>query len=341
MSRTTDITRRGLGLGALGATMAAGAAQAQPAPNFLRGPLTIVIPYGPGGLTDVRGRHYQNHLPKTTGQPVIVQNVAGGGALVGANFVYSRPSNGQTVMIASTSDGPHAHYVLSPARPNWSWNDWWPLCMFGYSGLGFVSARRSNFGGLQAVIDRVKANPGSVTLASIGPGRLDDLYMLEFMRATDTLGKWNWVFYNSSATIQADLLSGDVHVGYLGVTRRDMIDHPTFDVLALGMAEDELPTENFPFRWPTVERVTNHKYQLLGAGYSATFIKANVPMERRNYLEWAFEQATRDPEFIRERTEYGEPPLWVPGAEAKRRIDALVAVVQEMKPLRDQWVRAR
>jgi hypothetical protein len=152
--------------------------------------------------------------------------------------------------------------------------------------------------------------------------------MLEFMRATDTLGKWNWVFYTSSATIQADLLSGDVHVGYLGVTRHDMIDHPTFDVLALGMAQDELPTENFPFTWPTVERITNHKYKLLGAGYST-------------YLEHAFQQATRDPEFVRERTEYGEPPLWIGGEEAKRRIDGLVRVVEELKPLRDQWVRAR
>ncbi|WGF87830.1 Bug family tripartite tricarboxylate transporter substrate binding protein [Marinivivus vitaminiproducens] len=313
--------------------------QAQEMENYFRGPMTIVIPYGPGGLTDARGRAFQEHMEDVIGQTIIVQNVAGGGALVGTNYVYARPSDGQTVLVASTSDGPHAHAQLSPAKPAWDWSDWTPIGQFGMSILGFVSSKQAEWSDMEALLEKVRAEPGSVTLASIGPGRMDDLYMLEFMQATDTLGKWNWVFYTSSATIQADLLSGDIDVGYLGVSRQDMIDHPNFNVLAMGIAPDEIPDENFPFEWPTVEEVVGRDLDLIGAGYSTVFVKADTPKDRLAYLEQAFRDVVTDKDFQQARMEFGEPATWTPREEAQTRIDAISAKIPDFLSLREEWVQ--
>ena len=272
------------------------------------------------------------------GVPVVVQNVSGGGALVGTNFAFSRPSDGTHVLIASDSDGPHAHSVLSPTNLGWEWKDWAPLGQFAMSVLGFVVPEDSQWDSLQEVIEQVKENPGSVTLASLGPGRADDLYMLEFMQATDTLGKWNWVFYESSGAAQADLLSGDIDIAYIGVSRKDMLDHPNFEVLAQGIDPDEMP-ENWPFPWPTVEEVVGQELDLIGASYATVLAKADTPPERLAYLEHAFEQVVNDPEFRKMREEFGEPALWRDREIAQENLDQLHEKLKEYKPLRDEHVK--
>lgn len=317
----------------------ASAALAQDKPeNFLDRQLTIVVPYGPGGLTDARGRAFQAHMDDILGVPVVVQNVSGGGALVGINFTYSRPSDGTHVVIASGSDGPHAHDVLSPSELGWDWEDWTPLGQFAMSILGFVVPEDSEYESLQEMIEQVKKEPGSVTLASLGPGRADDLYMLEFMQATDTLGKWNWVFYSSSANAQADLLTGDLDVAYIGVSRKDMLDHPNFEVLAQGIGNDEMP-EDWPFPWPTVEDAIGQDLDLIGASYATVLVKADTPPERIAFLEHAFEQVTQDEEFRQMREEFGEPALWRDRETAQKNLDQMHEQLQEYKPLRDEHVQ--
>lgn len=330
------IVKTTLAAAALACTALAALAQDKPE-NFLDRQLTIVVPYGPGGLTDARGRAFQAHMADVVGVPVVVQNMSGGGALVGINYAYSRPSDGTHVVIASGSDGPHAHAVLSPADLGWEWKDWTPLGQFATSVLGFVVPEESEYKSLTELVEQVKKEPGSVTLASLGPGRADDLYMLEFMQATDTIGKWNWVFYGSSATAQADLLTGDLDVAYIGVSRKDMLDHPNFEVLAQGIGQDEMPAD-WPFPWPTVEGEIGKDLDLIGASYATAFVKADTPAERIAYLQHAFEETTKDEEFRKMREEFGEPVIWRDRETAQQNLDQLNAKLQEFKPLRDEHV---
>lgn len=328
-----------LALGLSNAAMVTSAyAQAPEVEDFPTDDLTLVVPYGPGGLTDSRGRIFQQEMEAVIGQSVIVENVSGGGALVGANAAYARPADGYTVLTAATVDGPHAHSVLSPTELPWGWEDWTPLGIFTVSVLGFVVSQDSEFESLDDVLAQVNEDPGGVTLATIGPGRLDDLEMIDFMQKTDTLGDWNWAFYSSSADIQADLISGDVDVGFLGVSRTDMIDHPDFNVLAMGIRDDQIPEENFPFDWPTVEEAAGVELDLLGAGYGVMFVRADVPEDRKDYLEWAFEETTRQEGFIENRLAAGEPPMWVGSEETQEILDNLVGQMEELKPVRDDFL---
>lgn len=324
-----------IAIGLSSSVLLAPAAQSADPENFLNRQLTIVVPYGPGGLTDARGRAFQAHMSDVIDVPVVIQNVSGGGALVGTNFAYSRPSDGQHVLIASGSDGPHAHDVLSPTKLQWVWDDWKPIGQFARSVLGFVAPKNGEYDSLEAMIEQVKKEPGSVTLASLGPGRADDLYMLEFMKETDTIGKWNWVFYGSSGNAQADLLTGDLDVAYIGVSRQDMVDHPNFNVLAQGIANDEKPAD-WPFTWPTVEDVVGKKFSLIGASYATAFVKADTPPDRIAYLEFAFEKTANDAGFIETRQKFGEPALWRSGELAKEQLDLMNSKLKEFLPLKEE-----
>ncbi|MCH8489892.1 MAG: tripartite tricarboxylate transporter substrate binding protein [Oceanicaulis sp.] len=322
-----------LSLGASIAVGTAGESKADEKPeNYLTRQFTFVVPYGPGGLTDARGRAFQPVLEEILGVPVVVQNISGAGALVGINYTFSRPSDGTHIVTASGSDGPHAHSVLSDSNLAWEWEDWTPVGEYARSVLGFVALRGGDWDSLEEMIEHVRENPGEVTLASIGPGRADDLYMLEFMQASDTLGKWNWVTYSGSGAIQTDLLSGDIDVGYLGVSRADMLDHPNFVVLAQGIKESEVP-DDWEFPWPTVEAVVGQELGLIGASYAAIFVKADTDPDRVEFLKWAFEEAATHPEFIRIRNEFGEPALWNDGETARERLTEMHELLKEYKPL--------
>ena len=64
-------------------------------------PITLVVPYPPGGSTDLTGRAMANAAKKYLGQPVICENKAGGGGTVGPSLVISKPPDGYTVGISS------------------------------------------------------------------------------------------------------------------------------------------------------------------------------------------------------------------------------------------------
>ena len=84
----------------MGPSLAAGT----PAPKWKpSGPITLIVPYGPGGSTDIIGRLLADHMKKTLGVPVVVVDVPGGNGAVGLQQVYNAKPDGLTIAIASGS----------------------------------------------------------------------------------------------------------------------------------------------------------------------------------------------------------------------------------------------
>lgn len=98
-------------LGAAGACagliLMAGGALAQPAP-WPHKPVTLVVAYPPGGMTDITTRLLAKELTTTFGQPFIVDNKAGAAGQVGTDYVAKRPADGYTLLVTATG------YVISP-----------------------------------------------------------------------------------------------------------------------------------------------------------------------------------------------------------------------------------
>ena len=150
---------------ALAATLVAGAAGAQDYPTK---PVTLIVPWPSGGSTDISMRAIADAASKHLGQPIVIDNKAGGGGTVGpATMAASAKPDGYTI-----SQIPITVFRL-PLMQQVSWNaatDFsYIVHLTGYT-FGVTTSSESQFKTWKDVVDFAKANPGKVTYASPGAG---------------------------------------------------------------------------------------------------------------------------------------------------------------------------
>ncbi|MBR1919884.1 MAG: tripartite tricarboxylate transporter substrate binding protein [Spirochaetales bacterium] len=134
--------------------------------NYPTKPITMIIPYGAGGTTDVSGRKFAAVLQKVIGQPVTVQNMAGASGSIGCKFVKDANPDGYTVLFHAESLGTQRVAGLSDL----SYADFTPIMPVVNDPKVIVVAKNSKYNTLQDLLDDMKANPGKVKMSYTGPG---------------------------------------------------------------------------------------------------------------------------------------------------------------------------
>ncbi len=205
------ITRRA-GLMTLAGLAAAGAARAQTS-DFPNRPIRVVVPSPPGGPPDLILRAIGPKLQAALGQPVITENRAGGGGLVGTAFVARQPADGYTWLFTTAS-----HTNIPPFNDNVTYDpvrDFTHVTLaaqnFGQALVVHPSVRATN---LQELIALARANPGKLTYANAGNGTASHIpaELMKSMTGTDILS----VPYRGVAEATADLLSGRIDMFFVG-----------------------------------------------------------------------------------------------------------------------------
>jgi tripartite-type tricarboxylate transporter receptor subunit TctC len=158
---------------------AAGARAQQPA--WPQRPLRIIIPWPPGQATDLAGRVIAQRLSDQLGQPVVPENRAGAGGMIGTDAVAKAAPDGYTLLAAST--GPITTAPLVQRTPYNPERDFAPVASFGLSP--YVVVTNPNFPAqtIEEFIRVVRANPGRYTFATSGTGAAAHLITLMFHRA--------------------------------------------------------------------------------------------------------------------------------------------------------------
>jgi tripartite-type tricarboxylate transporter receptor subunit TctC len=178
----SNARRRGLALAlTLGTAAAAiglpGAAFAQAFPNK---PITIVVPYPPGGTTDALARLMQEPLQKQLGQPVVIDNRPGASAVLGTKLVAKAAPDGYTLLF------PNNGLVISPQvskEANYApLKDFAPVSLVSLQPMVLVINPSVPATTTQQFIDYAKANPGKVEYASAGPASFGQLSSELFAR---------------------------------------------------------------------------------------------------------------------------------------------------------------
>ena len=142
-----------------------GAAHAQAYPAH---PVKIIVPYGAGGPADIYARFIGAKLSDTLGQPFIVEDRPGGGAVVGTDAVAKSPPDGYTLLMMSNT---HAvNETLIPKKPYDLMRDLAPITGVNYSDLLMVVHPSVPANNLKEFIALAKASPGKLNYASSGPG---------------------------------------------------------------------------------------------------------------------------------------------------------------------------
>ncbi len=194
---------------ALTVPMSAGIAQAQEFPNKA---VRIVVPYPPGGTTDMVTRLIGDQLSKVWGQPVIVDNRPGAGGIVGTSLAAKAPADGYTLLMGSVGE-----FAINPTlyrKLAYDVADFAPVSLVARVPNVLVMspsfAERSKVMSLPDFVAYVKAHPKKVNMASAGNGTSTHLAGELFQRMTHT--EMSHVPYKGSSPAISDMMAGNVDV---------------------------------------------------------------------------------------------------------------------------------
>ncbi|MBI2320499.1 MAG: tripartite tricarboxylate transporter substrate binding protein [Betaproteobacteria bacterium] len=150
------------------------------AQQFPTKPVRLVIPWTAGGSTDVLGRALANELTKVWGQPVVVENPAGAGSVIGADRVANSAPDGYTLMMTIDTTTVHNRFLYKlPYDPDKSFT---PITIVARSGQFVITNPAFPAKNLRELVDYARKNPGKVAYASYGQGSQPELFF-------ETLGK--------------------------------------------------------------------------------------------------------------------------------------------------------
>ena len=176
--------------------------------NYPDKPIRLVIPYPPGGATDVIGRIMAQELSKSLNQQVVPDNRAGDSGNIGADMVAKSPADGYTLLMgALTSHSINANLDKDKIRYNLE-KDFTPVDVVGVVPLVFVVNPSVPVKNIKEFIAYAKANPGKLTFASSGAGAPQRLAMemFRYQLGLDLLH----VPYKGSGPAMTDLVGGQV-----------------------------------------------------------------------------------------------------------------------------------
>ncbi|MBX6372795.1 MAG: tripartite tricarboxylate transporter substrate binding protein [Acetobacteraceae bacterium] len=204
--RRRDFAALLAGGAALGA--APGEAPAQ-APLYPNRAVRIVVPFGPGGPTDVMGRVVANGLNGALGQPVVVENRVGGGGNVGVAHVARAAPDGYTLLVTSTGFVVNVSLFRNPGYD--PIRDFAPITELGTSPNVVLAHPASGLGSIEELIAKAKATPEKLNLANPGIGSTPHL-TAELLQLRAGI-EFVQVPHNSAALAIQSLLSGTTPVG--------------------------------------------------------------------------------------------------------------------------------
>jgi tripartite-type tricarboxylate transporter receptor subunit TctC len=226
-------------------TLGALSAHAQSAAPYPSRPVTVVVPFPPGGGTDVGARLVAQKLSLKWGQPVIIENRGGAAGRVGAELVAKAKPDGYTLLVGNvgTQSVNPALYKKMPYDPDKAFA---PIGMIAELPLVMLVTPSLPWKNIKDVVEAAKKEPGKITFASSGAGGAPHLAGEIFQQASGT--KMLHVAYKGGGPAALDLMAGHVNI-YFGTVLESVGHVKSGKLKGLGVtsasrspALQELPT---------------------------------------------------------------------------------------------------
>lgn len=274
----------------------AGVAHAQ-APAFPSRPVTIVVPFPAGGITDQIARALAQKMGESLGQSVIVDNKPGGGGQIAANIVKQAPADGHSIFIGATemfaiNQNLYRKFSYDPLK------DFTPITSLIASPLVLVVPSTSPVNNVNQLVQEAKTRKGGMNFASQGIGSIGHL-LGELFRG-QAGGEYNHVAYKGSAPALQDVMAGQV----------DMMFDPVITTAPLIAAKKLKPlaiaaTKRSP-QLPEVPTLAELGIKGVDAGvWFGAVAKAGTPAPAVAKLNEAFLKALKEPEILKRFSDQG------------------------------------
>ncbi|CAN7490384.1 tripartite tricarboxylate transporter substrate binding protein [Variovorax sp. LjRoot130] len=259
-------------------------------------PVTLIVPFAPGGGADAMGRAIGLYLEKRLKQPVVVANRPGAGGQIGFTAIAKAKPDGYTIGIITAPN-----VVVFPLqRPTQ-----YKLSEFALianlvedDGMFFVR-KESPFKSMPDVVAYAKANPGKVTVGTTGEGSLPHLTMLALEQKAGI--QLTAVHYAGAAPTRMGILAGDLDMAY--VTAVDGAgDLRAGMVRALGVTARKRLNSI-----PTAPTLVEQGYDVVTSASRGLAAPAGTPEDVLKLLRSAVADASKDPAFVEIAHKQGMP----------------------------------
>ena len=284
MNTRDFIPNRRTAMASLGALALAPGVQAQA--GFPSRPISLLVPFAPGGIADLTARAVAEHMAKSLGQPVVVENKPSAGSIVASQAVANAKPDGHTLLLMS--NGNAVSVGLFKKLPFDVQKDFACISLLGSFDIGLFVPAVSRFASLKDLVAYAKAHPGKLNVGSVAPGSTQHLAakLFETVAGLDMLV----VPYKGSPALLTALRAGEVDLAF-EVLGPMVAQVAAGAVRALAVSSDKrnaaLPDV------PTVQQAGVAGYQV--ASWNALAAPAGTPPEVINTLNRAVREALANP----------------------------------------------
>lgn len=288
--------------------------------------ITLVVPYPPGGATDILARKLAGPLGQRLGQTVVVENKAGAGTAIGATLVAKSPADGYTLLISSNTTFT-VNAALKKNLPYDPQKDFESIGLIGTSPLVLLAHPKLPANTVKELLALAKSDPKGLNFGSFGVGTSAHLAgeMFKVMTGANMVH----VAYRGSAPAMTDLIGGQIPLSF-DTSVAAMPQMATGKVKAIAVTT-RLRSPQMP-QVPTVAEAGFPDYEMVPwIGFVG---RRGMPAEVSGKLTQALKDSLNDPVVKAELQKVGLDVLFQPGSV----YDAKVA--QELPLLRAYVHRA-
>jgi tripartite-type tricarboxylate transporter receptor subunit TctC len=299
--------------------LSVGAASAQTYPTRQ---ITMMVPFGAGGSTDIVGRITAQAMAKNLGVPVVVLNKGGAGGTLGTQQATTMPADGYSILMSTTSTlvvGPLTNETVK----------YHPIKSFEHIGMiaetpyVLVVSNKSGITSVKDLIEVAKKNPGKLNYGSAGQGSTTHLAALMFLNATGV--KMEHIPYSSNADSTKAVMANEVQVLFGSMPAvLAQIKAGSIKALAVGTTtrSNELPEV------PTMQQAGVADYRAsLWLGLSAP---ANTPASVIERLSKSLNEVISDPAVIKQLANTGADAKKMSQSEFKGLITSEFALYKKI-----------
>ena len=302
-------------LGTLAATTSFGVAAA----DYPSKTVNYIIPFGPGGESDISARFQEPVFKKITGQGLAIQYKPGAGGAASWSQLNNMPADGYTVMGSNLP-----HLVLQPLEKEvgYKTDDINTVYWFHFTPDALLVPADSPIKNLKDYIDAAKKSPGALTLSGSGTNSANHLAQQQFDKMAGI--KTTYVPFNGTGPSNTALLGKQVS-GSWGYTTVQMQLGNQVRCIAVSMEQRHK-------KLPDCPTFKESGFDLVGGAYRGVAVPKSTPPEIQKQLADILAKVNRDPEFVQKMEENGfalldigpaEMPKFM--ADIKARYEALAA----------------
>jgi tripartite-type tricarboxylate transporter receptor subunit TctC len=256
--------------------------------NYPNKPITLIVPWAPGGGTDLTSRTFAVALQKAIGQPVNVVNRTGGGGVVGHLAINMAPADGYTLGAVTVEISMLRHLGLTEL----SYADYTPLARLVSNSAAITVKEDAPWQNLNDFVADLKAKPGQYQASGTARGGIWDLARAGFLQTADLPeSALPWVPSQGAAPALQELIAGGVDVVTAALSEVSPL-RQAGQVRTLGVMADERSAA-----FPEVPTLKEQGIDWAMGAWISVGAPAGLPAEVKAVLDSAINVAVQDPDY--------------------------------------------